>query len=61
MNRKHQQVQPTELHHRQLQTIQQRKLSKNKKKKKKKKQAAHVCNTSASQHSGLVLVQLVLI
>lgn len=33
MNRKHQQVQPTELHHRQLQTIQQRKLSKKKKSK----------------------------
>lgn len=54
MNRKHQQVQPAELHHRQLQTVQQRKLSK-----KPKNNPAHICNMSASSCSEFILVQLV--
>lgn len=54
MNRKHQQAQPAELHHRQLQTVQQRMLSK-----KPKNNPAHICNTSVSSCSEFILVQLV--
>lgn len=54
MNRKHRQVQPTELHHRQLQAIQQRKLSKNS----LKNNLAHICTMSVSS-SEFTPVQLV--